>query len=121
MMKHGLTRMMQLAVASLACTVTHAQPSSPPSRGEMLYTTHCIACHTSQMHWRDKRQATDWESLQRQVRRWQANAGLRWSEDDIVEVARYLNETIYRYPQTSRRVSLAAAARRGTGSTAASP
>lgn len=27
----------------------HAQ-----SRGELLYATHCITCHTSEMHWRDK-------------------------------------------------------------------
>jgi mono/diheme cytochrome c family protein len=24
------------------------------NRGERLYTTHCIACHSTQMHWRDK-------------------------------------------------------------------
>lgn len=74
----------------------HAQ-----SRGELLYSTHCIACHTSEMHWRDKKVATDWTSLRLQVRRWQGNAGLGWSEADILEVTRYLNESIYRYPQSS--------------------
>ena len=73
------------------------------------------------MHWRDKRQATDWESLQRQVRRWQANAGLRWTDDDITAVARYLNETIYRYPQTSDRAGLAPERRGVESQTAAAP
>ena len=32
------------------------------------------------------------------LRRWQGNAGLGWSEDDIDEVARHLNERFYRFP-----------------------
>ncbi len=93
---------------------TRAQPSAPgapsttpapPSRGQLLYTTHCIACHSSQMHWRDRKLATDWSSLRAQVQRWQAQAQLGWSEADVTEVARYLNDTIYGYPQTSGRLS----------------
>jgi mono/diheme cytochrome c family protein len=70
------------------------------SRGELLYSTHCVTCHTEQMHWRAKKQATDWASLKVQVRRWQGNAGLNWSDDDIVEVARYLNARFYRFAPT---------------------
>lgn len=84
-----------------------AQAVTPPTRGELLYATHCIECHSTQMHWRDRREARDWDSLKAQVRRWQANASLGWSDDDIVAVARYLNDTIYRYPQTSDRLTLA--------------
>jgi mono/diheme cytochrome c family protein len=74
----------------------------PPiaDRGELLYTIHCIACHGEQLHWRDGKVASDWSRLKAEVRRWQAAARLRWSEDDIVAVARYLNETIYHLPQT---------------------
>lgn len=32
-------------------------------RGELLYNTHCVACHSTKMHWRDQRLATDWKSL----------------------------------------------------------
>ena len=71
------------------------------SRGELLYSTHCISCHTSEMHWREKRVATDWTSLKFQVRRWQVANGLGWSEADVQEVARYLNESIYGYAQPS--------------------
>lgn len=69
-----------------------------PSRGELLYSTHCIACHATQMHWREKRLATDWPSLSAQVRRFQGVAKLGWNDDDILEVTRYLNDTIYRFP-----------------------
>ena len=77
-----------------------AEPARDASRGELLYSTHCIACHTSQVHWRDKKLATDWKSLKAQVRRWQNTAGQKWGEPDISEVALYLNSRYYHYPVT---------------------
>jgi hypothetical protein len=77
-------------------------PTPEPTRGRLLYETHCIACHTSQMHWRDKRVVGDWVALVAQVRRWQERANLQWSEADVLEVARHLNATIYRLPQAVR-------------------
>ena len=59
------------------------------------------------MHWRTLRQARDWDSLKAQVRRWQATANLGWTEADITEVARHLNDTIYQFPQPSERTGLA--------------
>ena len=71
------------------------------------------------MHWRDKRLATDWPRLKQEVRRWQAAAQLGWTDADIVAVARHLNETIYRLPQTDDAVGSAApgeyVAQRGRG------
>ncbi len=84
---------------------TTPAPAPPASRGQLLYNTHCISCHTTQMHWRSASLAYDWESLKGQVRRWQGNAGLGWNDADIAEVARHLNETIYHHPQTADRVS----------------
>jgi mono/diheme cytochrome c family protein len=86
--------------------VSHAQPLPAQTRGELLYSTHCISCHNMQMHWRNDKQAHDWDSLKFQVRRWQDIAGLQWGEADITEVSRYLNETIYRYPPPPDRVAL---------------
>ena len=80
-------------------------PKAAPSRGELLYTTHCISCHTTEMHWRDKRVANDWTSLKKQVRRWQDASSLAWRESDITEVARYLNETIYLFDKPAEPVS----------------
>ena len=74
-----------------------AQGAEGPTRGRLLYETHCIACHNSQVHWRDQRLARDWPGLVEQVRGWQARASLSWGEGDIVEVARHLNDTIYRF------------------------
>lgn len=84
-----------------------AQDAPAAGRGELLYATHCIACHSEQLHWRDRKVASDWTRLKAEVRRWQAAARLRWAEDDIVAVARYLNETIYHLPQTDDGVGSA--------------
>ena len=80
------------------------------SRGELLYNTHCVACHNTQVHWREGKLVSDWPSLLAQVRRWQAADRLRWSDEDIEGVARYLNDTVYRLPPPPRQVAWAATA-----------
>ncbi len=75
----------------------HAQTKHSESRGKLLYETHCNACHTAQIHWRKQKLATDWNSLKAQVRRWQANAGLLWSEQEIMDVTYYLNKAHYSF------------------------
>ena len=100
-------RFMALVALAGYSAFSNAQPLPSQTRGELLYTTHCVTCHTTQIHWRDDKQAYDWDSLKSQVRRWQGNAGLQWGEADITEVSRYLNETIYRYPPLADRLGLA--------------
>jgi mono/diheme cytochrome c family protein len=85
------------AASALLGALAGAAATDSASRGELLYSTHCIACHTAQVHWRDKKQATDWDSLEKQVRRWQAADMLQWNDDDIREVARHLNDSYYHF------------------------
>lgn len=92
-------------VTTLLCLplATQAQGQAQPlpqaqSRGELLYSTHCAECHSSQMHWREKKTVRDWPSLRAQVTFWQAQAQLGWGEEDITAVARYLNARYYRLP-----------------------
>jgi len=102
------------ALAVLVCGLAHGQPKVPAmpgalarveliaaderSRGQLLYETHCIACHSKDIHWRDRRLVKDWPSLVAQTARWQRNTGLGWSEEEIDDVARYLNRSAYRLP-----------------------
>ena len=88
-------------LGAFALTAALAQPTAPAARGELLYSTHCIACHTTQVHWRQKKLATDWASLNAQIRRWAGNAGLGWSDEEIADVARYLNAVHYRFETPS--------------------
>ncbi len=100
--------------AALALFVTLCAGASggagAQTRGELLYGTHCVACHNTQVHWREKKQVVDWTSLRAQVRRWQAADQLAWSDDDIDHVARYLNEVFYRLPPPSQVIATAAPA-----------
>jgi mono/diheme cytochrome c family protein len=96
-----IKRSLLACLAACALPAASAQPAAPAARGELLYSTHCIACHSREIHWRQKKLATDWASLIVQVRRWAGNGGLGWSEEEIGDVARYLNAVHYRFAAPS--------------------
>ena len=77
-------------------------------RGELLYSTYCVGCHSTQVHWREKRLATDWAGLTAQVRRWQRNVAPGLGGDDVAAIARYLNGLYYHFPITHAKQSDAA-------------
>lgn len=111
-----------IAFAVLANPVAvYAQAERSPSRAELLYTTHCIACHDTEIHWRDKKIAKDWTGLRAQVSRWQAIAGLGWRDDDITGVARYLNTLHYHYPEQIRKSRSATNSTHALGSPGKAP
>lgn len=76
-----------------------AQIKADTLRAELLYSTHCVGCHNTQLHWRDKKSARNWASLKAEVERWQKTSGLGWREEDVTDVARYLNALYYRFPE----------------------
>lgn len=82
--------------------LTHVLPAHSETRGEMLYSLHCKSCHTSEVHWREGKLATNWLSLKAQVFRWQNNIELGWGEDEITDVTRYLNSTHYHFQITDK-------------------
>lgn len=79
--------------------VLSAAGQDAPSRGQLLYDTHCLDCHTTQIHWRNRQAARDWGTLRAWVAHWQGQARLGWSDADVTAVTRYLNGTIYRFPE----------------------
>jgi mono/diheme cytochrome c family protein len=87
-------------------------------RGRLLYDTYCVACHTTQAHWRDKHIVQSWADLLYQVTRMQNNAGQQWSLREIIDVAAYLNEVFYKMPCPITGC-LGSQARIGVGSTLA--
>jgi hypothetical protein len=103
---HALAVLAALGIALWAPQgASAASPRADPaaSRGALLYDTHCIGCHTTQAHWRDRRLVTDWSSLREQVRRWQDLQRLGWTEDDITLVARHLNARFYKVREGGER------------------
>lgn len=63
-----------------------------------------LPCTYAQAHarWHQLGQARDWESLQMQMRRWQAVATPGWSESEIEQVARSLNQAVFRFMEPAR-------------------
>ena len=96
-----VARRLRFAGFLVVCVLSLYEVAASQPRGELLYSTNCIACHSTQVHWRDKKLATDWGSLREQVRRWQDVASLGWRDDDIIEVTRYLNDLYYNYPASN--------------------
>ena len=88
-----------IAAALILVTATAAgqDPKAGDARGELLYSTYCIGCHTTQLHWREKRLATDWSSLESQVRRWHETVGLAPDEEGVAAITRYLNARYYHF------------------------
>ena len=80
-----------------------AQQRLEYAQGRQLYEANCDACHNERIHWRVGRQATDWQSLKFQVRRWQRSIPLDWSEEQVTAVAHYLNGRFYFYPVSTDR------------------
>jgi mono/diheme cytochrome c family protein len=104
-----MIRRLGACVGVLAFSVSAAMAGNEgnagePGRGELLYSTNCLECHTERIHWRDKRLARDWESLVAEVGRWQSVLGLGWGDEEIGAVARYLNALHYGYTVPERKL-----------------
>lgn len=79
---------------ALAPASAHAADAS---RGRVLYEYRCTGCHSESVHGRAHREARDMESLRGWVRRWSANLGLGWTDDEVADVAAHLNARYYRF------------------------
>jgi len=94
--------LLSCAVALAAGCASPPEQAPPPmvsaDRGGDLYRDNCNACHTAQVHWREKRLVRTWDDLVFQIARWQGIADLRWSQEEIADVAAYLNAVFYDLP-----------------------
>ena len=96
-------RPLSALLLSLTAGLAFAQDKAPRDSGELLYSTHCIGCHNTQPHWREKKIARDLPGLRAQVVRWQRTAGQNWDAAEIDAVAGYLNRAFYKFPGGSQK------------------
>ena len=79
-------------------TVVNSSPSAAePSRGRLLYESHCSGCHDKSVHGRESRVAKSFADIRAQVFRWNTFVGTSWSNQDIDQVAQYLNSRYYQF------------------------
>ena len=86
-------------------TPTNPAPTQPPtmsdsSRGQLLYENHCIVCHDSRTHIREKRKSRSVADIEKWVLRWDQHLKLEWNRAEINDVIQYLNRRFYQFPST---------------------
>jgi len=74
--------------------------------GKALVEKHCISCHASSyggdgsaIYTRDYRKVKTSKGLIAQVRNCNTMIGLKWFEDEELNVAKYLNQTYYKFTE----------------------
>lgn len=74
--------------------------------GKALVDKHCINCHASSyggdgsaIYMRELRKVTSAKGLVSQVRNCNTMLGLKWFEDEELNVAKYLNQTYYKFTE----------------------
>jgi len=75
------------------------KPKKEPeaSRGKMLYSNHCHACHESNIHIRAQRKVKKKSDIGYWVNRWSTHLKLNWKQADRQQVIDYLNQTYYKF------------------------
>ena len=66
-------------------------------RAELLYEANCLSCHGSEIYTRDARMVESFDGLERQVQRCETALGLRWFDEEIKDVAAYLDHHFYKF------------------------
>ncbi|UHD16185.1 c-type cytochrome [Thiocapsa bogorovii] len=71
--------------------------AQPTENAKELYEDNCLSCHGSEIFTREGRMVTSLDGLERQVQRCETALGLRWFDEDIKDVATYLNQNYYNF------------------------
>ena len=75
------------------------KPVTPPvpTRGQMLYENHCMACHESVVFIRDKQRIQSLKALRGKVSHWASYLHVGWGKDEVEEVVSHLNSQYYKF------------------------
>ncbi|MFK7815063.1 MAG: cytochrome c [Gammaproteobacteria bacterium] len=93
-----------IAISLVIITNTMFLITAHADDGATLHAENCIACHAamtggdgSVLYTRDDRNVMSMGSLGNQVNRCQSSLDLNWTNDQINNVQKYLNETFYKF------------------------
>jgi cytochrome c553 len=81
------------------CLLTAASSLSAANidNGKKLVADNCTKCHDERVYTRPDHRVTTLDGLSQQVSRCEQSLGLKWFDDDIADVAAYLNQTYYHF------------------------
>ena len=90
----------------LNATANELFAKADPTAGKVLHDNNCISCHASSyggdgsgMYTREYVKVKTSKGLVAQVRSCNTMIGLKWFEDEEMNVAAYLNKTYYKFDQ----------------------
>jgi mono/diheme cytochrome c family protein len=90
----------------LAAPLLTTSAQADAGRGETLHNQQCIACHASRfgdngsaIYTRSDRRVTSLAGLHKQVTRCKDNLGIAWFDDEVKDVAEYLNASFYHFEE----------------------
>ena len=88
--------MRTLALLLLVCSLPAA--SQEAERGRVLYETFCMTCHYERVHERpaERSLVKSLTDLRAQVARWSQRTRMRFTPQDVDDVAEYLNRSHYK-------------------------
>lgn len=86
-----------VALLTLMGAATAGEGDAPSAHAESLHQENCIRCHDQGIYTREGRLITSLDGLEGQVRRCETALGLTWFDEDIKDVAFYLNHHFYRF------------------------
>ena len=97
-----LVLLLSLAVFNVHANELFAKADA--AAGKVLHGKNCISCHASSLggdgsaiYTRDFAKVTSAKGLIAQVRNCNTNIGLKWFEDEELNVAAHLNKTYYKF------------------------
>lgn len=72
-------------------------PTPVASKGQLLYENHCLTCHESNIHIREKNKAKTIDDVRAWVVKWQTHEKLGWDRTAINAVTDYLILQYYKF------------------------
>lgn len=93
---------------TLFASLSQAEPftQGDANIGKSMVEKNCISCHAAKyggdgsgIYTRENRKIKNAPALLAQIRNCNTMIGLKWFEDEELHVARYLNQTYYKFDQ----------------------
>ena len=101
-------RLLILCSLILFTNIAYAEPytSADAMAGKILIEKNCVSCHAesfggngSGIYTRESRKVKSSKGLVAQIRNCNTMLGLKWFEDEEQNVAKYLNQTYYKFTE----------------------
>ncbi len=101
-----MKRLIVCAMSFLSLNLAYAEPFAEGNLviGKAMLEKNCITCHASQyggdgsgIYTREYRKVKTPAGLIAQIRICNTNLGMKWFEDEELNVASYLNKTYYKF------------------------